>query len=80
MQIKLLDYTNTPHHVEIPDNTDHVDIAVISGDMVMTYPTHYDTGVNRIQDYYDGTVTIPKDKFDILNSLETNYDIFDIED
>lgn len=80
MQIKLLDYANTPHYVEIPDNTDHVDIDVISGDMIMTYPINYDTGDGRSLDFYDGSVTIPRDKFDALNSLAANYGIFDITD
>ena len=80
MQIKLLDYASTPHYVEIPDDTDHVDIDVISGDMIMTYPINYDTGRGRNMDFFDGSVTIPQDKFNILNSLAETYGIFDITD
>ena len=80
MQIKLLNYANTPHYVEIPDDTDHVVIDVVSGDMIMTYPINYDTGDGRGLSFYDGSVTIPRDKFDTLNSLAANYGIFDITD
>ena len=80
MQIKLLDYASIPHYVEIPDDTDHVVIDVITGDMVMTYPSYYDTGRGRNNDFFDGSVTIPRDKFDVLNSLASNYGIFDITD
>lgn len=80
MQIKLLNHENTPHYVEIPDDTDHVDIHILSGDMLMIHPIYYDTGRVRDVNYFDGAVIIPHNKFDALNSLTKSCEIFDITD
>lgn len=46
MIIQLLDYLGKKHPVEIPDDTQELHIQIISGDMVLLEPVHYDTGQN----------------------------------
>lgn len=77
MKIRLLDYLDNEHFVEIPDNTEEIVIKVLSGDMVMTSPIDYDTSNDRIMDFYDGEVVLTKDEFYKLNEIETSYDIFE---
>lgn len=77
MKIRLLDYLNEEFFCEIPDNTEEITIQIISGDMVLIEPIHFDTSTTRIDDFDDGTYVIPKNKFHILNKINTSYDLED---
>lgn len=76
MKIRLLDYKYDEHFVEIPDDTEEIIIEVISGDMVMTSPIHFDTSDKRLMNFHDGTAILNKDKFYILNEITSTYDLF----
>lgn len=75
MKVRLLDYANTEHFVEIPDDTKEIVIDIISGDMVMKYPIHYDTSNCRIMNFMDGTVYLKKDEFHKLDTAKCSYDL-----
>ena len=77
MKIRLLNWKHEPHYVEIPDNTKRIIGCILSGDMVLFYPIHFDTSVDRIIDYYDGVFMIPRSDFDKLDTIETSYDILE---
>ena len=74
MKIRLLDYMKEEHFVEIPDDTEEIIINVISGDMVMIAPIHFDTSDHRILNFFDGTITLNKDEFYKLDKAESSYD------
>ena len=76
MKIRLLDYKYDEHFVEIPDNTEEIVIEVISGDMVMTSPIHFDTSDSRVMNFRDGTAVLSRDKFHILDEINSTYDLF----
>lgn len=78
MKIRLLDYANREKFCEIPDNTEEIEINVISGDMVMTYPVYCDSSNKRIMNFIDGHTIISKENFDKLNSIKSSYEVFDI--
>ena len=46
--------------------------------MILESPKYYDTGNFRTMDFYDGSVTIKKDKFNEFNNVEDSYGIFEI--
>ena len=75
MKIRLLDYANVEHFVEIPNDTEAIRGVIISGDMVMTHPFRYDTGVNRVMDFYDGEFEIEAKDFEKLNTIKSSYDV-----
>lgn len=77
MKIRLLDYKYDEHFVEIPNDTEEIVIEIISGDMVMKSPIHFDTSDHRILNFHDGTVTLSKDKFHILDEITSTYDLFE---
>ena len=76
MKLRLLDYEGTEHFCEVPDNTEQVTINIVSGDMVMVSPVHFDTSNTRIMGFYDGTVTLSKEEFYKLDKVENSYDLF----
>lgn len=76
MTILLLDYTGQSHEVEIPDDTEYISGIVVSGDHILEYPFHFDTGKGRIMDFYDGSFKITKENFSKLKTMEGPYDIF----
>ena len=76
MKLRLLDYSRTEHFCEVPDNTEQVTINIVSGDMVMVSPVHFDTSNARIIGFYDGTVTLSKEEFYKLDKVEDSYDLF----
>lgn len=78
MKIRLLDYKYDEHFVEIPDDTEEIVINVISGDMVMTSPIHFDTSNTRIMNFNDGTIVLKKDEFYKLDEISSSYDLWDI--
>lgn len=80
MKISLFDYNSVKHEVEIPDNTQEISGIILSGDMVMLKPFLYDTGNGRIQDLYDGTFTIKKDKLKSTNHCKTVDECLDLDD
>lgn len=74
MKVRLLDYSNQEHFVEIPDDTELVVINVISGDMVMERPVHYDTSNCRLCDFHDGCIVLDKKDFYKLEKATSSYD------
>lgn len=80
MDITLLDYTGKQHIVSIPDNTEEIQIKVVSGDMIMLSPIFFDTDIKhtRRQNFNDGEYIINKDKFQALSSLTSSYDLYDL--
>ena len=74
MKIRLLDYLNKEHFVDIPDDTELIEIRVISGDMVMTSPVYYDTSDDRIMNYNDGWFSLRREDFSLLDTVESSYD------
>lgn len=79
MKLRLLNYAEEASFCEVPDNTEQVTIKIISGDMVMINPVHFDTSSDRIRDFYDGTVTLDKKEFYKLEKIKNSYDLFFIE-
>lgn len=80
MKIKLLNYAGVSHEVKIPDDTEYIAGQVISGDMVLEYPVHYDTGAtNRIMDFNDGSFRVARKDFDKLEKLTDPYEIFELD-
>ena len=80
MKIKLLSYSGVSHEVKIPDDTEYIAGQVISGDMVLEYPVHYDTGAtNRIMDFNDGSFRVARKDFDKLEKLTDSYEIFELD-
>ncbi len=78
MNIRLLNYKGKEYFCEIPDNTEEINISIVSGDMIMTYPKHFDTGENtRIISFYDGNIILSKDMFHILDEIKESYEIFE---
>lgn len=78
MTITLLDYDARSYEVEIPDDTEYISGVVISGDQILEYPFHFDTGKGRIMDFYDGSFKITKENFSKLKTMEDPYDIFNL--
>lgn len=76
MKLRLLDYNGDEHFCEVPDNTEEITINIISGDMVMTNPIHFDTSEDRIMDFYDGTIILQKEEFHRLNEITNSYELF----
>lgn len=76
MTITLLDYAARSYKVEIPDDTEYISGIVVSGDQILEYPHHFDTGVKRMMDFYDGSFKITKENFSKLKTMEDPYDIF----
>lgn len=74
MKIRLLDYADEEHFVEIPNDTEEIVINVISGDMVIVSPIHYDTSNSRIMNFNDGTIVLKKDEFWKLDKATSSYD------
>lgn len=80
MKIKLLNYNGVSHEVKIPDDTKYIAGQVISGDMVLEYPVHYDTGAkDRIMDFNDGSFRVARKDFDKLEKLTDSYEIFELD-
>lgn len=80
MDITLLDYTGKQHTVSIPDDTEEIQIKVVSGDMIMLSPIFFDTDIEhtRMYNFNDGEYIINKDKFQALSSLTSSYDLYDL--
>lgn len=76
MKLRLLDYTGKEYFCEVPDNTEQVTINIVSGDMVMVSPVHFDTSNTRRMSFYDGTVILSKEEFYKLDKVEDSYDLF----
>lgn len=80
MKIKLLSYSGVSHEVKIPDDTEYIAGQIISGDMVLEYPVHYDTGAkDRIMDFNDGSFRVAREDFDKLEKLTDPYEIFELD-
>ena len=80
MKIKLLNYAGVSHEVKIPDDTEYIAGQVISGDMVLEYPVHYDTGAkDRIMNFNDGSFRVVRKDFDKLEKLTDSYEIFELD-
>lgn len=80
MKITLLAWNGVSHAVNIPDDTEYISGQVISGDMVLEYPVHYDTGAtNRIMDFNDGSFRVARKDFDKLEKLTDPYEIFELD-
>lgn len=80
MKIKLLAWNGASHEVKIPDETEYIAGQVISGDMVLEYPVHYDTGAAiRIMDFNDGSFKVARKDFDKLEKLTDPYEIFELD-
>lgn len=80
MKIKILSYRGVSHEVKIPDDTEYIAGQIISGDTVLEYPVHYDTGAtNRIMDFNDGSFRVARKDFDKLEKLTDSYEIFEID-
>lgn len=79
MEIRLLDYKDREFFVDIPDDTESITIKVISGDMVMTDPIHFDISDSRLINFNDGIVTLERDQFHYLDEIRNSYELFDIE-
>lgn len=79
MKITLLDYSGAKHYVEIPDDTMVITGKVVSGDMIMTSPTYYDTGEHtRRMNFHDGGFTIERKNFHKLDKMSDPYEIFEL--
>lgn len=80
MKIKLLSYSGVSYEVKIPDETEFIAGQIISGDTVLEYPVHYDTGAtNRIMDFNDGSFRVARKDFDKLEKLTDSYEIFELD-
>lgn len=80
MKITLLNWNGTKYDVEIPDDTEYISGQVISGDHVLMYPIHFDTGMGtRTMAFHDGSFRIKRKDFKKLSELTNSYDIFTIE-
>lgn len=80
MKIKLLNYAGVSHEVKIPEDTEFIAGQVISGDMVLEYPVHYDTGAkDRIMDFNDGSFRVKRKDFNKLEKLTDPYEIFELD-
>ena len=80
MKIKLLNYAGVSHEVKIPEETEFIAGQVISGDMVLEYPVHYDTGAkDRIMDFNDGSFRVARKDFNKLEKLTDPYEIFELD-
>lgn len=77
MKLRLLDYAGKEYFCEVPDNTEQIVINIISGDMIMVAPVHFDTSNTRIASFYDGTIVLKKEEFHKLNKINNSYDIFE---
>lgn len=78
MTITLLNYAAQSYEVEIPDNTEYISGIVVSGDQILEYPFHFDTGEGRMMDFYDGSFKVTKENFNKLKTMEGPYDIFEL--
>ena len=82
MKVRLLDYLHREHWVEIPDDTEFIEVEIISGDMVLAKPIFFDTGdaeiCQRIMHFFDGRFKIPIKELEKFNSMETAYDVYDL--
>lgn len=78
-KITLLDWEGKRFVVDIPDDTEVIRGEIISGDMVMHEPMHFDTGMqSRKIDFYDGDFEIFRKDFDKLECMNSSYGVFDI--
>ena len=75
MKLRLLDYKKKEHFCNVPNNTNEITIEIISGDMVLTSPIHFDTSTTRIINFLDGVVTLKREQFHILNTIKDPYDL-----
>lgn len=78
MKITLRNWNNKRISIEIPDNTEYISGMVVSGDMVMEYPFHFDTDVfkNRMISFRDGSFKIERKDFSKLDADDFNiYDL-----
>ena len=78
MNVRLLDYKDSEFFVDIPDDTESITIKVITGDMVMTDPIHFDTSNHRLVNFNDGIVTLKRDQFHYLDEVRNSYELFNI--
>ena len=78
MKLRLLDYEKKEHFCNVPNNTKEITIEIISGDMVLTSPIHFDTSTTRDTDFLDGSVTLKREQFSILDTIKDPYDLFGI--
>lgn len=80
MKITLLNWKGKKYDIQIPDDTKYIAGQVISGDHVLTYPIHFDTGMGtRIMDFDDGSFRIKRKDFKKLSKLTDPYDIFALD-
>lgn len=77
MKITLRNWNNQKVPIEIPDDTEYISGDIISGDMVMKYPFHFDAdwNGNRIINFDDGNFKIERKDFSKLDA--DDFDIFD---
>jgi hypothetical protein len=79
MKIKLLDWSGNLYEVEIPDDAEFIEGEIVSGDQIITYPVHFDTGKGtRMMNFYDGSFRINREDFYKLDDMRDPYDIFEI--
>ena len=77
MKLRLLDFEKKEHFCNVPDNTDKITIEIISGDMVLIDPIHFDTSNTRHTDFFDGSITIKREQFSLLNKVKDPYDLLE---
>ena len=77
MKITLRNWNNQTISVEIPDNTEYISGDIVSGDMVMKHPFHFDAdwSGNRVMSFYDGRFKIERKDFSKLDA--DDFDIYD---
>lgn len=75
IKLRLLDYAGNEYFCEVSDDTEQVIIDIVSGDMILTSPVYFDTGTNRIINFYDCTRTLKKEEFHILNEITNSYEL-----
>jgi hypothetical protein len=81
MTIRLLDFAANEYFVEIPDDTEQIEIDIVSGDMILQSPVYYDTcKEDRALDFYDGTIVLNKEDFSKLNEIEEAFEILYINE
>lgn len=65
----LEEFSGEIHKVEIPDETQVIVGIVVSGDMIMIYPTYFDSDTNcRFDDYLDSSWSIERKDFDSIKT------------
>lgn len=78
MKITLRNWNNQKVPIEIPDDTEYIFGDIISGDMVMEYPFHFDADVDgeRTIAFYDGHFKIERKDFSKLDA--DDLDVYDL--